>query len=91
MSLTTFLFCMPVAVDIVINAIVLIYMLDDANWELLSELFNPSIIYKEHKVNYFGCFMIMIFWHVILAPFAIGYWIFMLTKLFIWFCTIGRR
>lgn len=88
MSLPTILFCILAAIDIVINIIVLI--LND-KWELFPELFNPIIIYKKHKVNYFGCFMLMIFYHAILSPFAIGYWVYMLGKLFVWLCTVGRR
>lgn len=90
MSLLTILFCIIAAVDIVINVMVLVIVVNDY-WELLPELFNPIIIYKEHKVNYFGCFMLMIFCHVILSPFAIGYWLYMLSKLFVWLCTVGRR
>ena len=90
MSLLTILFWILAAVDIVINVIVLLFAMDD-NWELFPELFNPIIIYKGHKVNYFGCFMVMIFYHAILSPFAIGYWIYMLGKLFVWLCTVGRR
>lgn len=90
MSLLTILFYILAAVDIVINITVLTFVMDD-NWELLPELFNPIIIYKRHKVNYFGCFMLMIFYHAILSPFAIGYWVYMLSKLFVWLCTVGRR
>lgn len=90
MSLLTALFCVLVAIDIVANVMVLVFVMDD-NWELLPELFNPIIIYKGHKVNYFGCFMLMVFYHAILAPFAIGYWVYMFGKLFVWLCTVGRR
>ena len=90
MSFTTILFCILAAVDIIINIIVLIFVMDD-NWELIPELFNPIIIYKGHKVNYFGCFMLMIFYHAILAPFAAGYWVYMFGRLFVWLCTVGRR
>ena len=90
MSVLTLLFCILIAVDIVINVAVLISVMND-NWELIPELFNPIIIYKVHKVNYFGCFMLMICYHVILAPCAIGYWAYMLDKLFVWLCTVGRR
>ena len=79
-----------VAIDIVVNVLVFVFIMDD-NWELLPELFNPIIIYKGHKVNYFGCFMLMIFYHAILAPLAVGYWIYKLGKLFVWLCTVGRR
>lgn len=90
MSLLTALFCVFVAIDIVVNAIVLIFIMDD-NGELLPMLFNPIIIYKAHKVNYFGCFILMIFYHTIFAPFAVIYWVYMLGKLFIWLCTVGRK
>ena len=90
MSLPTILFCILAAVDIVFNVILFIFIADD-NWELLHELFNPVTIYKEHRVNYFGCLMLMMFYHAILAPFAVGYWIYMLSKLFVWLCTVGRR
>lgn len=90
MSLPTLLFCILAAVDIIINIIVLIFVMDDG-WELLPQLFNPIIIYKSHKVNYFGCFMLMIFYTAILLPFAVGYWVYMLGKFFVWLCTVGRR
>jgi hypothetical protein len=90
MSLPLLLLSIYAAIDIVINAIVLISVADD-NWRLIPELFNPIIIYKVHQVNYFGCFMLMIFYHTILMPLAIGYWVYMLGKLFIWLCTVGRR
>lgn len=90
MSLLILLLCVFFAVDIVINISILIFVMDD-NWELLPELFNPIVIYREHKVNYFGCFMLMIFYHAIFSPFAIGYWVYMLGKFFMWLCTVGRR
>ena len=90
MGLPMILFCVLAAVDIVINVVVFVFIMDDG-WAVLPELFNPIIIYKGHKVNFFGCFMLMIFYHAILAPFAVGYWIYMLGKLFVWLCTVGRR
>ena len=90
MSLLTALLCVFVAIDIIINVIVLIFVMDD-NWELLPELFNPITIYKGHKVNYFGCFVLMIFYHAILSHFAAGYWAYMFGRLFVWLCTVGRR
>lgn len=83
------LFYIFIAMDITINVVALICVVDD--WGLLPKLFNPITIYNEHRVNYFGCFMLMIFYHAILAPFAIGYWMYMLGKLFVWLCTVGRR
>ena len=83
-------FCVLVAIDIIINVVTLAFVVDD-NWDVLPELFNPIVIYKEHKVNYFGCFMLVIFYHVIFAPFAVGYWVYMLGKLFVWLCTVGRK
>jgi hypothetical protein len=90
MSLPTILFCILAAADIVVNIVMLIFVTDD-DWDLLPKLFNPIIIYKAYKVNYFGCFMLMIFYHAIFSPFAIGYWIYMLGKLFVWLCAVGRR
>ena len=90
MSLLTILFCVLAAVDIIINVIMLILVWGD-NWGLIPKLFNPIIIYKDRKVNYFGCFVLMIFYHALLFPFAIGYWVYMLGRLFVWLCTVGRR
>lgn len=90
MSLPLLLLSIFAAIDIVINAIALIIVVDD-NWKFIPELFNPIIIYKRYPVNYFGCFMLMIFYHAILMPLAIGYWIYMLGKLFVWLCTVGGR
>lgn len=90
MSLLAIIFCVLAAIDIVTNILMLLFVMDD-NWRILPELFNPIIIYKRHKVNYFGCFMLMIFYTAILSPLAIGYWIYMLGKLFVWLCTVGRR
>lgn len=90
MCLLTVLFCIIIAADIIINIVMLGFEIDN-DWKLLPELFNPIIIYKRHKVNHFGCFMLMIFYTVIFSPLAIGYWIYMLGKLFVWLCTVGRR
>ena len=84
------LFYIFISIEIVINVLMLIFVMD-GNWEALPKLFNPITIYKGHKVNYFGCCMLMIFYHAILAPFAVGYWIYMLGKLFVWLCAVGRR
>lgn len=90
MSVFMFLLCVFIAIDIVINVTMLVFVIDDS-WELLPELFNPITIYKGHKVNYFGCFVLMIFYHAIFAPFAVGYWVYMLWELFVWLCTVGRK
>lgn len=90
MNSFTLLFYILAAIDIVINAIVFIFVADD-NWDLLPELFNPITVYEEYQVNYFGCFILTIFYHAILIPFAVGYWIYMLGKLFVWLCTVERR
>ena len=90
MSLFMLLLWMFIAIDISINITMLTFIMDD-NWKLLPELFNPITIYKGHKVNYFGCFMLMIVYHAIFVPFAVGYWVYMFGKLFVWLCTVGRR
>ena len=95
MSLFTTIFSIIFSILVIpyvtLNVMLLIFLMDDNCWELLPELFNPIIIYKGHKVNYFGCFMLMICYHAIFAPFALGYWIYKLGKLFVWLCTIGRE
>ena len=91
MNLPTILFCIVAGIDIIANAMLFIFVVDDNSWEMLPELFNPITIYKNHQINYFGCFMLMIFYHAIFAPFAIGYWVYMLGKLFVWFCRVGRK
>lgn len=77
--------------DIILNLMQFGFLLDDGSWDMLPELFNPRVIYAEHNVNYFGCLMVMLFYHVIFSPFAVGYWLYMLGWLFVKLCTIGRR
>lgn len=48
------------------------------------ELFNPITIYKEHKVNYFGAFLLTLFSNCFLFIYAICFWFYKL-------CTIGRK
>ena len=50
----------------------------------LDELFNPITIYKEHKVNYFGAFLITLFSNCFLFIYAICFWFYKL-------CTVGRK
>lgn len=48
------------------------------------ELFNPITIYKEHKVNYFGAFLLTLFSNCFLFIYAICFWFYKL-------CTVGRK
>ena len=46
--------------------------------------FNPIRVYKEYKVNWFGCVMLVLLAHILFLPIAIIYWFYKL-------CTCGRR
>ncbi|MBO5424071.1 MAG: hypothetical protein J6A25_01000 [Lachnospiraceae bacterium] len=48
------------------------------------EFFNPVVIYNTIKVNIFGTILITILLNTILAPYAIGYWVYKA-------CTVGRK
>lgn len=48
------------------------------------DLFNPRAIYRNNRVNYFGCAMLTLLAHI-LSPFiAFCYWFYVL-------CTVGRK
>lgn len=49
-----------------------------------SEMLNPITIYKETRVNVFGCIMLTIFGHFVMPWVAPFYWFYKL-------CTVGRR
>lgn len=85
------LLCFITAADIVVNVILFIFCVEETEWQIFSEFFNPIKIYKNYKVNYFGCFMLMLVYHAIFLPFAIGYWLYKLGWLFCKLCTIGRK
>lgn len=53
----------------------------DWDW---GEVYNPITIYKASDVNYFGCFLLMIFYHLLFPIPAPFYWLYKL-------CTVGRR
>ena len=46
--------------------------------------FNPIRAYKEYKVNWFGCIMLVLLAHILFLPIAIIYWFYKL-------CTVGRK
>ena len=48
------------------------------------EVYNPIIIYKHYKVNYFGCFLLTLFFHIIFLLPAPFFWLYKL-------CTVGRE
>lgn len=86
--------CIKVFIPVISFAIHLgltLCLFEGKDWELLPQLFNPVKIYAIHKVNYFGCFMIMLAYHIVFPLIAIGYWLYMLGKLFVILCTVGRR
>lgn len=48
------------------------------------EFVNPIYLYNQIKVNWFGVILLTLIWHMLFAPFAIGYWFYKL-------CTVGRN
>ena len=79
------------AADFALNFIFFAFCVEENEWQMIPQLFNPIVIYKNHKVNYFGCFVLMLVYHVIFLPFAVGYWLYKLGWLFCKLCTVGRK
>ena len=52
--------------------------------DCIPNLLNPVCIYKENKVNIFGCIMLAFIGHIFFPWYALPYWLCVL-------CTIGRR
>ena len=50
----------------------------------IDEFLNPKTIYKNRKVNKFGCTMLTLFFNVFFIVHAIWFWFYKL-------CTVGRR
>ena len=48
------------------------------------EVYNPIAVYKHYKVNYFGCFLLTLLFHIIFILPAPFFWIHKL-------CTVGRE
>lgn len=69
--------------SIIIQFIILV-MPYNLNEDFFNKLFNPVTIYENHKVNYFGAFMITLFSNCSLFIYAICYWFYKL-------CTVGRK
>lgn len=78
MSISTFIDV--IFVYIFINIIFLINL----SIEDMETGFNPIRVYKEYKVNWFGCIMLVLLAHILFLPIAIIYWFYKL-------CTCGRR
>ena len=77
--ITTFLVSIPF---IIVNICMLSEVLKGkASYEAM---LNPITIYKNHKVNVFGCIVLTLFCNITLCPAAICYWFYKL-------CTVGRR
>ena len=52
--------------------------------EILDEALNPTTIYKNRRVNIFGCILLTILGHVLFSLCAPFYWLYKL-------CTVGRK
>ena len=72
-----------IGTDVGLNAVILGIVTAD-NWDIIPEMLDPIVVYKNKKVNYFGCFVIVFIHHILFLPIAIGYWFYKL-------CTIGRK
>lgn len=67
---------------IVLNIIMLCEVLDqEMSYE---NLLNPIVIYKNLKVNVFGCIVLALLGNIAFCPAAPFYWLYKL-------CTVGRR
>lgn len=67
---------------IIIYAIISAMTTKNNNFRLIS--LNPIWIYKNFKVNYFGCFCLSLLFNILCPIVTIFYWFYKL-------CTIGRK
>ena len=91
MNFWQYIVAIIILAHVAINIFVYRFLVDDDQWCVLPELFNPVTIYKNHKVNYFGALMICLGFTILFPTLAIGYWIYCLLWLFYKLCTIGRK
>ena len=91
MTFGMFMLYMLGAFYLMANLICLICCEVDDSWEEIPRVLNPVAIYKNVKVNYFGCFVLTLVHNIILLPFSICYWLYKLGWLFWKLCTIGRE
>ena len=70
--------------SILIYVFINIIFLINLSIEDMETGFNPIRVYKEYKVNWFGCIMLVLLAHILFLPIAIIYWFYKL-------CTCGRR
>lgn len=70
--------------SILIYVFINIIFLINLSIEDMETGFNPIRVYKEYKVNWFGCIMLVLLAHILFLPIAIIYWFY---KLY----TCGRR
>ena len=69
----------------IINLIgALVFLVATSDGLELEELFNPNRIYRSHKVNWFGAYLLAISSFLCMTPFALMFYIYKL-------CTIGRK
>jgi hypothetical protein len=73
-------FIIIILVYVFINGIFLF----DLSIEHMEAAFNPIQVYKESKLNWFGCIMLVLLAHILFLPISLIYWFYKL-------CTCGRR
>lgn len=63
--------------------------------DVLYSYLNPIWLYKNYKVNYFGCLILTILFNIACPLFSIIYWlckiIYCLCKFIKWIMTVGRK
>ena len=67
----------------VIGNFVMIIVVGVEGVEKIDKFLNPKTIYKNHKVNKFGCTMLTLFYNMFFIVHSIWFWFYKL-------CTVGR-
>ncbi len=94
MSWYEILFACYVGISGLLQILLFTYILvepDDNIIEGISEIVNPVIIYRNYKVNWFGCLMLTLLGNAAYPLFAVIYWLYCLGWLFCKLCTVGRK
>lgn len=73
-----------IAVNIVGLVICLVGLELEGGYVFWSGIFNPKVIYKGMKVNWFGAYLLATVAFICMTPAAIIFWIYKL-------CAVGRR
>lgn len=83
MGIFHILLALYIGLTLIIAAVDLFYEYDNL-MEYLNQYLNPVYVYRHHKVNHVGCFMLSLAYYLYLIWFVLPYWFYIL-------CTVGRR